>query len=190
LPEGLNSLRGETVYGTEDFFERVYVKGRRSRVATEVTYTPGPVGLAAEWMQAREERKEQGLGNVDLSDLITTGWYVNATWLLTGEDKADFNNPRHPLFQDGIGAVEFALRYEKLGFESAEKVGPPFRDPRAEHILPNSDTVWTVGINWFLNRWIRVTVNGIHEEFEDPPRTPVPGTTEFWSGVARLQVVF
>ena len=28
VPEGLNSLRGETVYGTEDFFESVYVKGR------------------------------------------------------------------------------------------------------------------------------------------------------------------
>ena len=41
VPEGLNSLRGETVYGTEDFFEPVYVKGRRTRVGTEVNYTPG-----------------------------------------------------------------------------------------------------------------------------------------------------
>ena len=153
-------------------------------------YTPGPVGLTAEWMQAREQRTNQGLGDVDLSDLITTGWYASATWLVTGEDKEDFNNPRRPLFDGGIGAVELAVRYDELGFESADKIGPAFRNPRAAHILGNSDKVWTFGINWFVNRWVRVTVNAIREEFEDAVRTPEPGTTEFWSGVARLQLVF
>ncbi len=196
IPEGLNSLRGETVYGTEEFFEPVYVKGRRTRVGTEVNYTPGPVGLTAEWMQAREERRDQGIGNNDLSDVVTTGWYASATWLLTGEDKEGFNNPRRSLFAGGFGAVEVGARYERLGFESAEKVGPAFSNPRAAHILPNSDKVWTLGVNWFPNRWVRVTANGIHEEFEDPFRTPIPrtleepGETKFWSGVARLQIVF
>jgi len=190
VPEGLNSLRGETVYGTEDFFERVYVKGRRTRVGTEVSFTPGPVGFEAEWMRAYEQRKNQGLGDVDLSDVIATGYYASASWLLTGEKKADFNRPRHPLFNGGFGAVELAARYETLGFESAEKVGPAFRNPRAEHILENSDTVWTIGVNWFANRWFRATVNGIREEFEDARRTPIPGTTEFWSALGRLQIVF
>jgi phosphate-selective porin OprO/OprP len=190
VPEGLNSLRGETVYGTEEFFEPVYVKGRRSRVGTEASYTPGPVGFEAEWMRAYEQRKEQGLGDVDLSDLITTGYYASATWLVTGEDKAGFNRPRRSLFAGGFGALEFGARFEKLGFESAEKVGPAFRNPRAEHILENSDKVWTIGVNWFPNRWVRVTVNAIHEEFEDARRTPIPGTTEFWSGLGRLQIVF
>jgi phosphate-selective porin OprO and OprP len=190
VPEGLNSLRGETVYGTAEFFEPVYVNGRRTRVGTEISYTPGPVGLAAEWMRAREERKGQGLGDTDLSDVLTTGWYASATWLLTGEDKDDFNNPRRPLLDGGIGAIEVAARYEKLRFESEDKVGPAFRNPRAEHILENSDAVWTFGVNWFPNRWIRLTTNAIHEEFEDAPRTPQPGTAEFWSGIARLQIVF
>jgi phosphate-selective porin len=81
-------------------------------------------------------------------------------------------------------------RYERLGFESAEQVGPAFRNPRAEHILGNGDSVWTVGVNWFPNRWVRVTLNGFREEIEDAPRTPVPGTTTFWSGLGRLQLVF
>jgi phosphate-selective porin OprO/OprP len=190
VPEGLNSFRGESVYGTEDFFERVYVNGRRTRVGTEMSYTPGPLGFTAEWMRAWEERKGQGLGDVDLSDVITTGYYGTATWFITGEDKADFNHPRRPLFGGGIGAVETGVRYEKLGFESAEKNGPAFRNPRAEHILENSDRVWTIGVNWFPNRWVRVTVNGIREEFEDDRRTPIPGTTVFWSGLSRLQIVF
>jgi hypothetical protein len=47
-----------------------------------------------------------------------------------------------------------------------------------------------VGVNWFPNRWVRITVNGIREEFEDARRTPIPGTAEFWSALGRLQIVF
>jgi phosphate-selective porin len=94
------------------------------------------------------------------------------------------------LFDGGIGALEVGVRYEKLQFESAEKTGPAFRNPRAAHILGNSDQVLTVGVNWFANRWFRVTINGIREELEDATRTPIPGTTVFWSGVGRLQLVF
>lgn len=190
IPEGLNSLRGTTRYGTTDFFEPVYVNGRRSRMGVEFVYTPGPVGLAAEWMQARDERKRQGLGDVDLSDLITTGWYTAATWLITGERKEDFASPRKPLFAGGVGALEVAVRYERLGFESADKVGPAFSNPRAEHILGNTDRVWTIGLNWFANRWVRATLNAVREEFDDAARTPRPATARFWSGVGRLQVVF
>jgi phosphate-selective porin OprO/OprP len=190
LPEGLNSFRGESLYGTVDFFEPVYVKGRRTRMGVEFVYTPGPVGVTAEWMQAREQRKNQGLGDVDLSDLITTGWYVSGTWLVTGEDKEDFDNPRNPLFDGGIGAIEIAARYEQLGFESADKSGPAFTNPRAEHILGNTDSIWTIGLNWFINRWVRTTVNAVREEFDDANRTPLPGTSVFWSGVGRLQLVF
>lgn len=190
IPEGLNSLRGRSLYGTVDFFEPVYVNGRRTRMGVEMTYTPGPLGFTAEWMQAREQRKGQGLSEDDLSDLITTGWYAAATWLLTGEDKEDFEDPRRPLFDGGVGAIEAAVRYERLGFESAEKIGPAFTNPRAEHILPNSDRIWTVGVNWFANRWVRLTLNAVHEEFEDAARAPILGTSDYWSGVARLQIVF
>jgi phosphate-selective porin OprO/OprP len=190
IPEGLNSLRGQTVYGTEDFFPPVFVNGRRTRVGAELTYTPGPLGFAAEWMRAREQRLEQGLGDDDLSDFLTTGWYASATWLLTGEDKEDFNNPRRPLFGGGIGAIEVGARVEELRFESEDKTGPAFRNPRAAHILGNRDRVVTLGVNWWASRWTRLTLNAIREQFDDPPRTPVPGTTKFWSGLLRMQVVF
>jgi phosphate-selective porin OprO/OprP len=190
VPEGLNSFRGESVWGTKEYVEPVYVSGRRQRYGAEFTYMPGPVGLAAEWMQAREQRLGQGLGDIDLSDFLTTGWYASATWLVTGEDKADFNGPRSPLFTEGIGAIELAARYEKLQFESADKTDEPFANTRAENYLMNSDSVWTLGVNWFPNRWVRLLINGIHEHFADPDRTPKTGTQDFWSGVFRLQVVF
>jgi phosphate-selective porin len=151
---------------------------------------PGPFGFAGEWMQAREERKEQGLGDIDLSDFLSTGWYASATWLLTGEDKEDFNNPRRSIFAGGIGAIEIGARYEQLWFESAEKIGPAFPNPRAANYLRNTDSIWTIGVNWFASRWTRLLVNAIHEEFEDAARTPEPGVTSFWSGVLRFQFAF
>lgn len=190
VPEGLNSLRGSTVFGTSEFFAPVYVKGRRTRMGVELSYMPGPLGLTAEWMQAREQRQNQGLGDVDLSDVLTTGWYAAATWLVTGEDKQGFNGPRRPLFRGGIGAIQVGARYEELRFESADRSGPAFRNPRAEHILPNSDAVSTLGVNWYPNRWVRLVFNAVREEFDDAARTPAPGTSVFWSGVARLQLVF
>jgi phosphate-selective porin len=189
IPEGLNSLRGETPYGY-DYFLPVYVKGYRQRVGVELDWTPGPFGIRAEWMQSREDREEQGLGDVDLPDVLGTGWYVSGTWIVTGESKDDNINPRHPVYEGGAGAIELGVRYDQLGFSSASQEGPALPGPRAPHILGNTDRAWTAGVNWYPMRHVRLIGNAIHEDFEDPARTPMPGQTGFWSGIFRLQLVF
>lgn len=189
VPEGLNSLRGESVWGF-DFFERAYVKGRRQRLGAQFDWTPGPTGLRAEWMQSREQRKQQSNRNEDLSDFIGTAWYVSGTWFVTGEDKDNNINPRRPFLSGGVGAIELAARYEQLTFESAGKTGPAFTNPRSEHLVPNTNRVFTVGVNWTASKWTRVIVNAIHEDFDDETRTPVAGTSKFWSGLVRLNIVF
>lgn len=189
LPEGLNSLRGETPYGY-DYFEPVYVNGRRQRIGLELDWTPGRYGLRAEWIQSREDRLGQGLGDRDLSDFLGTGWYVSGTWIVTGQDKDDSISMRRGLHRGGAGAIELALRYEELGFGSASEEGTPERNPRAEHLLDNRDRIWTAGVNWYVMPHVKVVANAIHEDFEDAGRTPVTGETSFWSGVFRLQVVF
>ncbi len=189
IPEGLNGLRGEAMWG-DDFHDRVYVKGRRQRFGAQFEWTPGPTSLKAEWMQSREQRKEQSNRDEDLSDYLATAWYVAGTWFVTGEDKDSDVNPKRPLLGGGIGAIELAARYDVLGFKSASDTGPAFANPRAENLLPNSDRVWTLGVNWTTTRWTRVLINAIHESFEDEARTPQTGTTSFWSGVLRLNIVF
>ena len=54
----------------------------------------------------------------------------------------------------------------------------------------NRDTVFTVGVNWTTTKWTRVIVNAIHEDIEDANRAPNPGTTSYWSGLIRLNIVF
>ncbi len=189
VPEGLNSLIGEEVWGF-DFFERVYVKGRRQRIGFQFDWSPGPAGFKAEWMQSREERKGQSNRNEDLSDFLATGWYASATWLLTGEDKDSNVTPRRPLFRGGAGAFEIGVRYDQLTFESASKSGPDFTNPRADHLTPNTDSTLTIGVNWLLNRWVKVVVNGLRQSIDDTTRAPITGTADYWSGLARLQIAF
>jgi len=190
VPEGLNSLRAESLWGTKKYFDRVYVKGRRQRVGVQFDWTPGPVGVKAEWMQSREQRKEQSNRDADLSDFVGTAWYVSGSWFVTGEDKDNNITPRHPLLKGGIGAIELAVRYDELGFESAGKTGTAFTNPRSDHLVPNSDGVWTFGVNWTTSKWTRVQLNAIHEDFLDGTRTPDSGLTSFWSSLARLNIVF
>jgi phosphate-selective porin len=190
VPEGLNSLRGRNMLETFTFFEPVYVNGPRQRFGFEVDFIAGPASVRSEWMQSRETRDGQGLRNEDLSAFVSTGWYLSGTWVLTGEAKADGVTPRRPLFRDGFGAVEVGVRYDQLELGSASHEGPAFPNPRADHLLPNRDAVWTVGVNWFPIRWVRVSANAFHETYDDPERTPILGTTEYWSGLLRLQIVF
>ena len=184
VPEGLNSLQGEELWGY-DFFERVYVKGHRRRVGLQFDWSPGPTGFKAEWMQSREQRLQQSNRNEDLSDFIATAWYSSATWLVTGEDKDSDISPNHR-----FGAIEIGVRYDRLAMKSAGTEGPAFRNPRSEHLLPNSVGTLTVGANWLVNRWVKVVANAMRQSFEDDERTPVLGTKDYWSTLLRLQVAF
>ena len=187
LPEGLNSLRGRTVFESA-FFPRVYVRGRRLRLGVQGEWNPGRFGMRAEYMRATDDRNGQGLGNVDLSDMRAQGWYGSATWVITGERKADGIRPRRPLFAGGVGAIEVGSRVETLSFTSIAQDGPAFRNPRAAHIAENKEWVWTTGVNWYPNRWMKIQGNAIREHILDELRTPVAGQRTYWSGIVRLQI--
>jgi phosphate-selective porin len=189
VPEGLNSLLGEEIWGF-NYFQRVYVKGTRQRLGFQADWSPGPTGFKAEWMRSREQRLGQSLGNEDLSDFIGTAWYTSATCILTGEDKDSDVTPNDPLFGGGIGVVEVGVRYDRLTFESASKEGPAFTNPRAEHLRPNTDSTLTFGVNWMPIRWVKIVANGIRQSIDDVTRAPITGTADYWSGLLRLQIAF
>ena len=188
LAEGLFGLRGETLSGF-NFTQPYYVNGDRRRFGLEGRWMPGPFSVQAEYIRVSDERNSQGLGDVDLPDAIAQGWYVSGTWTVTGENKGGgYVNPSRPFPTKGAGAVELAVRFEELRFTSAgDSSEPPFDNPRAENILPNSDQILTLGVNWYLNRFARVTLNGTRETLEDPQRAPVAGRTRYWGAALRLQ---
>jgi phosphate-selective porin len=184
-----NGLRGRTVLTQDTFNTLVYVKGQRRRWEADLDWTLGPASARAEYTIVRDDRLGQGLADNDLPDARARSWYVSGTYLLTGEDKTRPVRPANDFLRGGIGAVEVAARYERLWFDSIDGTDEPFRNPRAESIFPSGDRVLTLGVNWTLNRFMKLQFNGIREHVEDPERSPVPNGAAFWSRVIRLQFV-
>ena len=184
-----NGLRGRTVMTQDTFYEPVYVKGRRRRWEADVDWMAGPASARAEFTIVNDNRDQQSIASTDLTDARARSWYVSGTWVLTGEHKARPLKAAAPLAQGGVGAFEVAARYERLWFDSVGGSEPPFRNSRAETIFPTGERVLTLGVNWTLNRFARIQVNGIREQVEDRERNPVANGAAFWSRVIRLQFV-
>ena len=156
----------------------------------ELDWRPGPFSLKSEFIHVQDERRGQGLRTEDLPNLISRGWYVSGSWAITGEPKADNIEPRKPFLQNwGMGALEVAARIEQLRFGSSEHNGRASRSPRAANILGNSDRAWTVGLNWYLNRWSKIQFNLVREKIEDIQRSPILGQDRYWTRLCRLQFV-
>ena len=55
--------------------------------------------------------------------------------------------------------------------------------------MPNTEKALTIGVSWYANKWIKVQLNGVREQFDDALRSPIPDQPTFWSTVFRLQFV-
>jgi len=84
--------------------------------------------------------------------------------VLTGED-ASFTGviPRHSFNprQGGWGAWQLAVRYSQLDIDPA--AFPLYANPRTS---AQSAREWSVGLNWYLNRNVRLGTSFAHTEFE------------------------
>ena len=171
-----NGLRGRTVMSQFDFYEPVFVKGRRTRFEADVDWMRGPFSTRAEYTWMSDDRHEQGFGSDDLPQARARGFYVSGTAVVTGERKNRPVEPRH-----WFGAIEAAGRFDRLRFGGVPGDDMPFRNPRAVTIYPVANEVTTVGVNWYVNRFAKIQVNAIREKIDDAERSPVPNGAAFWS---------
>ncbi len=98
------------------------------------------------------------------------GWHVQAAYLLTGEEQTErsfvevlrpfrFKSARH-----GFGAWEVQARFDH--FDMDENV---FTDGLADPTLwTNSVNTIDTGINWYLNRYVRISFTWQHCLYQDP----------------------
>src|SRR5262245_22284991 len=164
LAPGYSSIKGKTVAGFEFYDSKFFVNGERKRTGLELRFRPGPFSLQSEYIRVTEQRLRESVYDTDLSPLAVTGWYVAGTWAVTGEMEANgLSEPRRPLLQGGIGAIEICARAEKLAFGSVANEGAAAdsgsHSPRADAVEQNSDRVVTYGVNWYANRWLKVQFN-------------------------------
>ncbi|HEV8396120.1 MAG TPA: porin [Vicinamibacterales bacterium] len=179
-------LRGRTVFGEGVFFDRVFVNGRRMRRGVEASWAHGPASLYGEFMRVSDQRLEMGAAGDALPGVTASGWSIAGTWVLTGERKDGRVDPEHSFFGDGYGALELVARIEALSFGAATTPGAAV-SPLAAPLAANADRAATVGLSWYLNRYLKVTGGAVFESIRDPERSPVPGNGRVPTAVVQFQ---
>jgi phosphate-selective porin OprO/OprP len=103
---------------------------------------------------------DQGVENTTshkTADLKNTAWEVSGGWVLTGEG-ASYNGvtPKHSFDprNGGWGALQVVARYAELDVDKA--AFPNFANPATS---ASAAQAWAVGLNWYLNRNIRVNAS-------------------------------
>lgn len=131
----------------------------------ELAAQKGPLFVESEYEYFDVARSDPGL-----SDPHFHGWYVEGTWMLTGERRrynsatAAFDAPPvpHPfdLTRGDWGAWEIGLRYSDLDLNY--RPGEPGTAPLPDAIRGGEEQNWTAGLNWYLNSVVRVMVDWQH----------------------------
>jgi len=169
LPATLGgTLPGYLTAGQQQFFAynplygTVVADGVHSRFSPQGAYYLGPFGMEADYVVSDQAI----LNNSTLrhARLGNTAWQVSGQWMLTGED-ASFNGitPTHPfdLRTGHWGAWQLVARYSELDIDS--RAFNSFSDPATS---ARSATALSVGLNWWLNRNVRILTSFSHTIFQ------------------------
>jgi len=153
--------------GTQQFFAYdplvgpVVADGAHWRLSPQGYYYAGPFGLMGEYALSSQNVYNS---TTFRSDRLThKAWQVTGQWFLTGE-AAGFGavEPKRPfsLGSPGWGAWQVVGRISQ--FDIDDKAFPSFSNP---DFSATDATSWSVGLNWWLNRNLRVLASFTHTSF-------------------------
>lgn len=156
---------GYNTDGQQKFFaytNGVVGKGTHWRIAPQGSYYYGPFGVFGEYVVSDQQVRNVPRGLK--ADLQSTAWDVSAGWLLTGEDASPAGVvPKHPFDpkKGQWGAWQVVGRYAELDVDNA--AFPNFANPNTS---ASAAKAWSAGLNWYLNRNIRVNASFSHTWFD------------------------
>lgn len=137
----------------------------------EGAFVRGPFSAQGEYGLVNILRKNNQSGQAAFQDLGFNGYYLQTSYFLTGESRNYY--PRFAAFwrvkpkkdfslSDGTwGAWELGLRYSFLDLDDGESnlAGGGIRGGVAEN--------YTLGLNWYLNPFVRAQINYVHSNVEN-----------------------
>jgi phosphate-selective porin OprO/OprP len=161
--------------GAYAWFPQFPVNGNVWRYQVEFTFIHGPLALRDEYVWASFNRtgvgtlQLGGLGFANLPNIRYQAWNSAITYLLTKERRPENGTPRvrHPVFGPltessgtrGWGAWELAFRYSGI---QGNEPGIFFNNLFTPQLVPAFDQhtdQFVVGVNWYLNYWVRFQSN-------------------------------
>lgn len=142
-------------FGQNTFFtfaSGVAEAGHRTRLAPQAFYYLGPFGLLAEYGVNEEDLQKSNIRR----KIAFRAWQTQISYILTGEKKTQASpTPLHafdPLRQQW-GALELAVRTGTFTADHAI-FAYGFANPAT---TPRLAREWVGGVNWYLNRLVRIS---------------------------------
>jgi phosphate-selective porin OprO/OprP len=180
------SLRNYFTLGQEQFFtwftgagtnaatRNVTGDGTLWRVSPQGYYYWGPFGLFGEYVISSQKIRRDAGGAPFRDTVRNTSWQVAASWFLTGEEnsfgkvqpKKNFNPG-----EGGWGSWELTARIGELDIDDDVFDAPLLADPNRS---ASGVFSYGVGLNWRLNRNVKLTLNYEHSHLEGAAGRPPP----------------
>ena len=153
----------------------IFADGEHWRTIPQGYYYWGPFGFMGEYIisaQGAQRTRTQTVGKtktttVNEATFENQGWFVQASYVLTGED-ASFRgvtpiNPFDPA-NGRWGAFELAAQGSYLGVDpKAFSLGFAKKPDSTQHA-----STWGVGVNWYLNKNFKLQADWYHTDFDTP----------------------
>jgi len=139
--------------------------GTQNTIHGEIAYSFGPATIQAEYAKADIEKQFDVTGGPQDSDAEVTAYYVQGSYMVTGESKpykkgaGMYGNPKA---KNAYGAVEVAVRYEAS--ENKDTTTGAARGCNLAGVAAGSyqkceGSQVTVGANWYVNPNTRFMLN-------------------------------
>jgi phosphate-selective porin OprO/OprP len=182
--------QGFTTDGQQKFFtysSSDASTGVHTRITPQAYYYWGPLGLMGEYVANTDH--VSNFAKKTSANLENTAWEVSGGWMLTGENASYYSvTPYHPFspFNGRWGAVQIVGRYARLDLDQNT-----FSDYANPATSASEASAWSVGLNWYLNRNLRVNTSYSRTKFDGgtgPGATVTKQPEEVF--FTRMQLVF
>jgi phosphate-selective porin OprO and OprP len=166
-------LAGLKTVGQTTFFKyssKALANGDHSRISPQAFYYAGPVGVLGEYVRSSQDILYKGVTRT----VTNTAWEATGSVMLTGERNSyEGIRPRNAFeptkgFRH-LGAVELAVRYSQLRIGNT--AFPLLANPKT---APGEAQERGIGVNWYLNRFVKLTTDYEHTNFRMVVKTATP----------------
>jgi phosphate-selective porin OprO and OprP len=155
-------------YRSEGATAGTIADGERTRVAPQLYYFVGSLGLIGEYTEVSQDVSRIVPAGNRTGSVDSDAWQLAVSYFLTGEEAAFRGyqpKSRFSLADNTWGAFEVVARAQSLSISDEAFVGGAnsFADPLASASQADS---WGVGVNWYLNENVKWLLDYEHTTFE------------------------
>ena len=159
------------------YLANVAADGTQWRMAPQASYYYGPFGLYGEYVVASLDVRRTGITPNATGTLVNRAWQVAASCFVTGERNSwkpvAVKHPLNFTRDSGWGAVELAARIQGINFDTAN-----FPTFAAAGTAPTGALAWGVGVNWFWNRNLKLSLDYENTDFHGGGQNPITAQNE------------